>query len=558
MASPSVASPSARSPGAGPGGSTSAAPAAGEPRIPGGAWAAAVLLLGVHAALAWVLRAPALTAGHDDALYLNLADALRQLRYVDLHYPHEPVHSQYPPGYPALLALVGALGGDRLDGYLSVGVVWSTLALALAFDLAQRLWGWMVGLAVLAPLALSPALVSGAGGLRSEPVMMGWMLLSIWAVARPAPTRWHLIVAGGAAIAAALTRTIGAALLLGLAVHWLLERRYRALLALILAAAGTVGAWLVWTVLAPEKLVGRNYIADFTEFGVERRGGFLPELLRRLDRTLVIPAMRLPAALQWPAVPGTKLDNLASAALILACVGFGISRLWRHCRVGLLMLACYLGVMAVWPWKLSRFFEPLQPVVWPLVLLGALAIGRRWLARVPWSVAALCTALVLCQSIRADASALAGRRGCDRAAPYQSGCFPAHVRAYFAAARFARDSTPPDARFLSAKDATWHRATGRRVVASLAALARPADELLPYLRRAGVSHVVVGRVKSNEPKLAARLLPVCRELSLLAAYPPDAYVFRLADLGATDGAAACAALRTYLDHRAGGTATDAP
>src|SRR6185369_15337826 len=62
-------------------------------------------LLVLHVVLAWLTRAVAIGTGNDDATYVLLARSVRHFEYVDRHLVTMPVHAQYPPGYPAILAL---------------------------------------------------------------------------------------------------------------------------------------------------------------------------------------------------------------------------------------------------------------------------------------------------------------------------------------------------------------------------------------------------------------------------------------------------------------------
>src|SRR5882672_8450368 len=73
---------------------------------------AAVGLLAVHAALAWWLRAPAISTGHDDAIYLLLGRDLLRGSYRNFWLTGAPFHGLYPPLYPALLAVTGG-GGEH-------------------------------------------------------------------------------------------------------------------------------------------------------------------------------------------------------------------------------------------------------------------------------------------------------------------------------------------------------------------------------------------------------------------------------------------------------------
>ena len=109
-----------------------------------------------------------LRTGNDDATYLLLARSLRQFSYRDIHIFGAPVHSQYPPAYPALLALTGGGLGLDLTWPSLTSVALSTIALALIFDLARRVMPIGFALVLLTLLAINAPLLSYAGAVRSE------------------------------------------------------------------------------------------------------------------------------------------------------------------------------------------------------------------------------------------------------------------------------------------------------------------------------------------------------------------------------------------------------
>src|SRR6185436_3869563 len=216
-------------------------------------WTAVGLLLGLHAVLAWIGRMPGVLTGEDEAIYLLLARQLRHFTYKDVFLTGQPMHAMYPPGYPALLALWGFLVGQRFDELLLLSLACSVAALLLVFLMVRQLWSSTVALLVLAALAVNPFLVDRAGTLASEAPYMLLTMVALWCALRG--DRRNLILAGAAAVAAALTRSIGLTAVAALAAHWLWGRRYAAAGAGV--AAALVGAgWVVWSFTAPDKLVG--------------------------------------------------------------------------------------------------------------------------------------------------------------------------------------------------------------------------------------------------------------------------------------------------------------
>ena len=72
------------------------------------------LVLCVHVLLAWHLRIWGVTSGDDDAGYVLLARALRDGHFRELHDASQLVGAKYPPGYPALIAVISLVAGARI------------------------------------------------------------------------------------------------------------------------------------------------------------------------------------------------------------------------------------------------------------------------------------------------------------------------------------------------------------------------------------------------------------------------------------------------------------
>lgn len=73
------------------------------------------VIVGLGFSLAMLLFDPKLYTGGDNATYLCLAKSLLAGDgYKDIYMPEEPPHTQYPPGYPLLLAGIMLFTGDNL------------------------------------------------------------------------------------------------------------------------------------------------------------------------------------------------------------------------------------------------------------------------------------------------------------------------------------------------------------------------------------------------------------------------------------------------------------
>lgn len=555
--------------------------------LPARRWSAAalgvaVLLLGLHAWLAWTMRIPALTTGGDDASLLALARALREGSYRELWTVGTPIHAMYPPGFPSLLALVGATDVTTLPRAIVLNIVASVSALALAAVLAGRITPWL-GVATLAVLAPNPALVDAAGRTMSEPVFTVLLLATLVTLATGPHSSRRFALAGACAIAAALTRSIGVALIAAVVLDALLAARWRAAAALSVAATLTVGAWFAWTLRAPEPAPGSSYVADAVLVsttpplgaaspGVSPVASTAPDtvpetfaalLLHRAARN--VPGyltQALPVVLAQPSTPDTPLDNVIGLVVLLGLGAAGTAWMLRRQRAILLTLALYAVILAVWPYLVARFLVPVLPLIVLVLLVGAWRIGGR-LGGIRWQSAALgAAASVLALATLAPTMArLREVAGCDRTADATrtAGCVSARQRDFFAAVSALdslaapRQGAAESPVILTAKPSTVFVLTGRRSVRQTTALKQgDPDAFLAWLREEHVELVLLSHVHIGQWGLSPMLRARCDDFEVLRTYPTHAAVLRVRPAGTartsdTTSNSACNSIARWAD-----------
>jgi len=515
--------------------------------IPSGIALALVLL---HGWLAWEGRSPGVLTGQDDAEYFMLAQALRHGGYADLHRIGTPTHQKFPPGYPAAIAAVTGVVGPRFDAVLLLGVLGSALALALLYTVLRRLWHPVGALMVLAPLAVNPYLLGLAGEIRAEPLYLLLTLVALFALATADPRPGRLVVATTATVAAALTRSIGVTLLVAVAFHWLLERRWGAVAAVSLSAALTVGVWIAWTIKAPEQFVGSSYIADVTDrIGSQGGGGVVLGLLQRVVRNLPkLLGSIVPAQLAFPAVPRTPWDNLASATLVTAGLAAGLWALARSWRPAALYVLATGGLLSIWPWIEERFVTPSVPLILAVTLLGLDRLVARWGMRARAVVVGTVALILTVNGTHLTLRAMQTRADCMRGAtPPSPTCMRADQASYLAAMQHIRQHVPAGAVFMSAKPETVYHYTGHQSVFRRFTYQQDSLSLPAFLQQWDVRYILLGSVHIAEPgTMAAALLGNCRRLELEAMFPPRTLLLRVPSAGEEPPAHnGCAAIDFY-------------
>lgn len=524
---------------------------------------AAVLLL-VHGVLVWTMRAPGYTMGVDPDRYLLLARALRAFSYVELWTDGTPVHAMYPPGYPALLALIGAVGPAQADLAVAANVVLSMLGLGCVAVLAGRISPW-VAVAVLVACVANTTMLWPASRVLSETLftslsMLGLVLLT----ARDRRPQW-VVLGGAVAVAAALTRSIGMALVLAVLAEWLLARRWRAMGIFAIAAALTVGGWFLWTVQAPRLVAGYSYLADATlvrpETGQQTRVAantaavtpsssipakptpeqrviapaplLLRTLLGRVRANVPFYLTRvIPAALYQPTISGTIVDNAIGLLILLVAGGAGLLALSASYRLLILYVVAYAGVLAMWPYAEGRFLAPILPLIVFVVFAGIHAAGVRFAAaRGSWLCIGAIASLLgvnafLSALARIDAETSCGDRGDILVSP---DCVYPPLSDFWAAIRAADRVAPRGAPFFSPRAPTVYFMTGRRTIQQAEALTiRDPDAFLDLLRSRQVGAVILGRVQIGYWRVAPMMEARCNAFELIEAFGERTFVMRLA------------------------------
>lgn len=489
----------------------------------------AVVLL--HVVLAWLFRLPGFAWGEDDAGYFLLAQDLTHFGYRELQDVEAPVHARFPPGFPLLLAMAGPLVGWRLDPLVAVVILTSAAALVFFFDATRRVVGVEVALLTALLFAVSPLGLRDAGMLMAEAPFKLFTAIGLWGVTREHEHSRFALVAGIAVIAAALTRTAGVVLIAALFVHWILSRRWRHAVYLAMGASATVGLWLFWTLVAPEPENRRLYVADL---GIRRDGRenkpVVAQMVERVGPRLKQLVTRyFSLVLAVPALPATRIDNVAWVVTFLGAGGAAVILLWRRWRAFVLFLLSYVALLTIWRWAQPRFATPIAWFLFVVVLAGVGMVAGRFVGgRMRRPALLLVTALFLAGAAQRNVDLHAGRLACDRSNPAASAsCLPEEERIFLTMAHWVRDSTPREAILFVSKERAFHVHTGRLTINQDRALQEDSLSLGPYLRGRGVSYTVVGPIGVRQAQHARLLARACRDLVLVREYPLQSAILRI-------------------------------
>ena len=307
---------------------------------------------------------------YDDGIYLSLAKSLAEGHGYRLQYlPGAPAGIHYPFGYPLFLAGLWSLWPDFPDNVVllrgaNAVLMGAFAALAFAY-LSPRLKvkPWIVALCVVLATTAIP-LVAVATVLFAEPLFLALTAAACWCcdaavrverdARQPQKALRVAIAAGVLAGAAALTRSIGVAVVAGLVLSLLYQKQRRLAVAAGIPAVVVLLPWMFFVqahTAGVEPLLASNY---GTYGAFLKQGGMawlslgsLAELARPLSGIALPP---LPLLLKLP------LGLVALAVLVL-----GVARLLIDAPALGFTLLCYTAIVMVWPYQPDRFLWGVLP-----------------------------------------------------------------------------------------------------------------------------------------------------------------------------------------------------
>ena len=482
---------------------------------------------------------------YDDGIYLALAKSLAEGHgYRLLYLPGAPGAVHYPFLYPAFLAALWRLSPAfpanvalfKAANAVLLGLFAALFVLYLRSRTAQPVW--RIALFVTAVATALP-LVTVASVLFAEPLFLVLAVAACWAAeaartARARRSAWALAAAAGClAGAAALTRSVGIAVIGGVVVALLLARRPRAALIAGVAAAACLAPWLAFAARHhgdADPILASNYgtYADLlAQAGWWLSPASLGDLLNPLGAVALAP---FHGWLRW---------YLGVPALLVLLAGFApLVRGWS--ALGWSLLG-YLVIVFAWPYGPDRFLW----AVWPFLALAfAAGLARVWTrlaaVRQPYArVGRWCTAAV--------AAAVALGYGFYQVRGYARGDAMALQRGISATMEevvpWIRDATPPGAVVAGEDEALLWLYAGRRAVPNYVWRYRGRgeeglgpDSLRAWFDRAGVTHVVLTGPRSDAAPAINQLLErTPGYLHLMRVWPGSVLAFAVDRAGGAAG-----------------------
>lgn len=442
----------------------------------------------VHLGVALLVLQPAPFTGGDNAVYLALARSLLAGGYRDLFDPAAPVHAQFPPGWPAVLAVALALGVKPWVGIKYLTAVFSALMVAATYLWIHRRRRPRLALGVAGLLAVSPGVLGLSHSELSDVPFAALTLLALFAWERRGG---RVVPAALATVAAYLVRSAGLPLLVAAGVWLAWRRRWRDLAVYAAVVAPPYLAWAWWM---------RAHGGGYSSF-LLMKDPYAPDLgqvdaaglaVRVLDNLRLYGTTYLPRFLAGSHGSTTMVLGVVLVALAV----YGWARRVRRPGVAEIFVPLYVAMLLLWPatWASERFILPIFPLLLMYAGDATARLGRMMPGLPRAAVPAVAGALLALVALNGALDAVRYGSECRRgyAAGDRYACMTPQWKDFFAVAETAGRVLPEGAAVLSRKPALFHAASG--IPGRTYPLDREPEALLRTAREAGARYVLLDQI----------------------------------------------------------------
>ena len=462
-----------------------------------------VAVVAVHVVLGFTSATPAIHPGGDNAAYVSLANSLAtNAAYSEPWHPEEPPHTQYPPLYPAALAVLILLGAKTWVAFKAFSLALTGMAAAFCFLWIQRLHGPRIGALVALLFGVAPGVLISAQWILAEPLFMALVFASLWLLTpdsrrqpgrpvrgKPSSRRSKAELGVGLvlAIAAYFTRSAGLPLVVAVAIGLVATRRW--------AALGVFGGLFGIAAVPWHLRAGDEYVSAFwmvNPYSPDQGQAGIADLVQRVvDNLWQYSSEILPTTIAG--VGGAAGLTLGLALAGLAAWGW-VLRVREQAGIPEFFFLLYAGLIVLWPsvWSGDRFLLPIVPLV--LLYAGeglaSLTAGRtQWRPRVFALIVGVAFLLPAGSSwLERSGQATQCRLQVRTAGPF--GCYSANVRELQAMAVWTSERLPQGSVVFTRKPRLFHAFSGH--AAAVYPFTTDERSLLMQADSLGVDHVVLG------------------------------------------------------------------
>ena len=338
-----------------------------------------LIILGVYLALSLLMFDPKLFTGGDNVVYAILAESISSGKgYKDLYLPGEPPHTQYPFGFPLMLAPFVLIFGTNILILKLVVLLTGIGALFFMVKICEELFRDKFYLLVASYLSI-PIMITYNHWILSEMPFVFLSLAVVYLLMKSEGNRGiYSYLAFLCSIYAVFIRTAGIALIIGIIFWLLLKKRYKELLIFVVMF---LAVFVPWQIRNANVARGGGYVEQLlakNPYQMELGRINAIDFLERIGKNILYYAFTVLPSSLLPLIRAEALRAIVGAIFtILAAVGF-ITRVRRYAVFDVYFVFA-VSVLLAWPtvWSSDRFLMIILPLFFIYVYSGLLWLVNR-------------------------------------------------------------------------------------------------------------------------------------------------------------------------------------
>ncbi len=344
----------------------------------------------------------------DGAGYSVLGQALASGQgYREIDKPGAPRHAHFPPGYPAVLALVWHFAGRNVAAAHGLSMICTVAAVLLAWLWFRTLYPPPTALILGLCLALNWTWARVGGSIQSEPLYLLCELLAILVAVR-AGRRGGVaagVVLGVSLGVCVLIRHVGACIAAAVIIDLAIRGKWRTIGATVLSTALLIVPWVIWLLIVRQHIQAGLLVQEGLMARVVSQAIFY---LQRLPDQILGPFVEVGTVFRHSNTIATVANLWAIAATGLFLYGWVSTLKCPRRRLAGLTALATLALLLIWPFtEAGRFLIPIVP----FLLVGATEGLARLISMVrPRDCRFLAAVILLAASIPYSVYAIASGR----------------------------------------------------------------------------------------------------------------------------------------------------
>lgn len=338
-----------------------------------------LLFVCIYLLLSIFLFDPKLHTGGDNARYIILAESIASGQgYKDMYLPEEPPHTQYPPGFPLLLALPILVFGSNVIILKCIVLLMGVASVFFMYRIGECLFREKINM--IMPYYLSiPILIEFNHWILSEIPFLCFSLGAVYFFIKArAHKEYFYYISFILATYSVFIRTAGISLIIAMLLFLLLKKQYKYMLILLLIFLVVFVPWQIRNMRIPHEGGYLEQLLAKRPYWMESgKAGFRDLIMRGWKNFVFYAALGLPLTLLASVASPWMVRILGLIFIILIIIGMLERR--KHFSIIEFYFPLGLLILLVWPlvWATERFLLPLLPIFVIYIFFGLFWLERK-------------------------------------------------------------------------------------------------------------------------------------------------------------------------------------